>query len=117
MQAWPNSDWYLGIYYKEPGKITNEVHQDNLPRATIWTINFLKKEEYYERLLHRNIAWTSELSAYSRLGIISLQKTNSVTFSQQEGYTDWGTAKAGEKVPTFAVTGCWVVSATDPYGR
>jgi hypothetical protein len=37
--------------------------------------------------------------------------------SPQVNYTDRATAGVGEVVPTFAGTGCYVVSATDSHGR
>jgi hypothetical protein len=37
--------------------------------------------------------------------------------SPQANYTDRATAAVGEVVPTFAGRGCYVVSATDSYGR
>jgi hypothetical protein len=43
-------------------------------------------------------------------------KTKLRGLSQQANYTDRATAAVGEVVPTFAVRGCYVVSAMDSHG-
>jgi hypothetical protein len=40
-----------------------------------------------------------------------------VAFSPQANYANWDTAAAGEVVPTFGDRECYVVSATNLYGR
>jgi hypothetical protein len=46
-----------------------------------------------------------------------LTKTKLRGLSPQANYTDRATAAVGGVVPTFAVRGCYVVSATDSHGR
>jgi hypothetical protein len=58
------------------------------------------------------------LKAAECLRLCTISKLNSVAFSPQANYTDRATAALSAKlVPTFADRGCYVVSATDSYGR
>jgi hypothetical protein len=48
---------------------------------------------------------------------VKLKKSKLRGLSPQANYTDRATAAVGEVVPTFEGRGCYVVSATDSYGR